>query len=404
LIVFPAFSQEKAESGIQFFHGSYAELKAKAAADQKPIFMDAYTSWCGPCKWIAKTVFTSEAVGKFFNERFVCAKVDMEKGEGIELAKQFEVNAYPTLLFINADGKVIHRALGALDADNFIELGRIAGNPELNLAGIEKKYQSAPGDYAAAYRYFYMLKDANLPQLSAEVDKWFSGQPKASWNERQNWKMLFDFVENPDNAAFQNMVSDMAGFASRYTADSVSSKARIVYFSDLQNAAYQNEGARWKKDSAAISSLGLKDGNRFIASTKIIQAGDDIQLALSRVMDYMKNFGSENPGELNEYAWKMFDASENPVQLAAAESWAKKGLELSGGDFMIHDTYANLLFKNKKYAMAKTEATKAIEKGRKDGQDVSSTENLLSNIEAELKKPEPKPAKKPAAKPAVKKK
>jgi thioredoxin-related protein len=404
-ISFASFAQEQSPQGIQFFHGTFAELKAKAASSQKPIFMDAYTTWCGPCKWMAKTVFTTKEAGDFYNQNFICAKVDMEKGEGIELAKAYEVNAYPTLLFLNAAGEVIHRSLGALDAAKFIELGKTAINPESNLEGLGKKHRAAPSDFDIAYTYFYTLNDANLSKdLTNAIDGWFGSQPPASWAERQNWKMMYDFVESLDNAAFRHMVVNIRDYYARYTADSVNEKARKVYFSDLQGAAYNGDQERWKKDSAAITSLNLKDGKRFIASTTIVQAGDDINLALSRMMKFMKDFGSENPGELNEYAWKMFEASENKEQLAAAETWAKKGLELSGGDYMIHDTYASLLYKSKKLSQAKEEAAKAIARGKKDGQDVSGTEMLLANIEEDLKKSASKPAIKPSVKSGAKKK
>lgn len=388
LFAFSVVAQEKSGPGIEFFHGSFAELKAKSAETGKPIFMDAFTTWCGPCKWMAKTVFTSKEAGDYYNQNFICAKVDMEAGEGIELAKNYEVNAYPTLLYLNASGEMIHRSVGAVDAAKFIELGKTATNPQINLAGLARKYQAAPGDFDIAYTYFYTLSDANLSrQLTTAVDSWFASQPPASWSERQNWKMLYDFVESPEIAAFRHMVANIGDFKSRYTADSVNDKARKVYFTDLQGAAYNGDLERWKKDSAAITSLNLKDGKRFIASTTIIQAGDDINLALSRIMKLMKDFGSENPGELNEYAWKMFEASEDKAQLAAAETWAKKGLDLSGGDYMIHDTYASLLYKNKKLQLAREEAKKAIETGRKDGQDVGGTEMLLARIEEDLKKP-----------------
>ncbi len=387
-VSFASFAQEQKPSGIEFFHGSFAELKAKSTESGKPIFIDAYTTWCGPCKWMAKTVFTSKEAGEYFNQNFICAKVDMEAGEGIELAKTYEVNAYPTLLFLNASGDLIHRSVGAVDAAKFIELGKTAINPELNLAGLGKKHRAAPADFDIAYTYFYTLNDANLSKdLTSAIDAWFGSQPPASWAERQNWKMLYDFVESPDNAAFRHMVSNIRDYQARYTVDSVNEKARKVYFTDLQGAAYNGDQERWKKDSAAITSLNLKDGKRFIASTTIIQASDDIKLALSRIMKFMKDFGSENPGELNEYAWKMFEASDDKAQLAAAETWAKKGLELSGGDYMIHDTYASLLYKSKKLSQAKEEAAKAIARGKKDGQDVSGTEMLLGKIEDDMKKP-----------------
>ena len=46
------------------------------------IFLDAYASWCGPCKMLQKNVFTKKAVGDFYNSKFINVKMDMEKGEG----------------------------------------------------------------------------------------------------------------------------------------------------------------------------------------------------------------------------------------------------------------------------------------------------------------------------------
>src|ERR1035437_4011181 len=91
---------------IKFEHGTFTEIKAKAKAENKLIFMDAYTSWCGPCKWMAKTVFTNDTVAGYCNEHFICVQFDMEVGEGIELAKQFMIRSYPTFIFADAQGNM----------------------------------------------------------------------------------------------------------------------------------------------------------------------------------------------------------------------------------------------------------------------------------------------------------
>lgn len=54
--------------GINFQKGSWAEIKAKAKAENKFIFVDAYTTWCGPCKWLSKKVFPQKKVGDLFNK------------------------------------------------------------------------------------------------------------------------------------------------------------------------------------------------------------------------------------------------------------------------------------------------------------------------------------------------
>lgn len=113
-------------TGIRFFEGTYEEALAKAGEENKLIFMDAYTTWCGPCKWMSRNTFTDESVAVFFNENFINVKMDMERGEGPELARKFRIRGYPTLLFLDAEGSIAHQKLGALPANQFLDLGKEA--------------------------------------------------------------------------------------------------------------------------------------------------------------------------------------------------------------------------------------------------------------------------------------
>lgn len=115
-----------AQAQITFQKGSWADVVAAAKQQNKPIFVDAYTTWCGPCKWMSANVFTDKAVGAYFNQNFVNYKFDMEKGEGPAFARNNGIKAYPTLLFFDKNEKEIHRVLGAKPADQFIEVGKEA--------------------------------------------------------------------------------------------------------------------------------------------------------------------------------------------------------------------------------------------------------------------------------------
>lgn len=123
------------------FHqqASWEAVLAEAKAQNRLVFVDAYTTWCGPCKMMDSRTFPDPRVAAFFGANFVNAKFDMEKGEGAILARRYEVVAYPTLLFINANGEVVHRGLGFHDADQLLALGGTALDPNLNLLGLEKQ-------------------------------------------------------------------------------------------------------------------------------------------------------------------------------------------------------------------------------------------------------------------------
>mgnify|MGYP000709275146 FL=1 len=110
--------------GIEFFHGTWAEAQAKAKTEEKLIFVDAFASWCGPCKRMAASVFPQDKVGTFFNANFINLKIDMEKPENAEFAGKFPVSAYPTLMFIDATGKLVQKAVGAKDADQLLEFAQ----------------------------------------------------------------------------------------------------------------------------------------------------------------------------------------------------------------------------------------------------------------------------------------
>jgi thiol:disulfide interchange protein len=109
------------ETGIRFKSMTLEKAKQVAKESDKLIFIDAYTNWCGPCKRMAATSFMEEEVGEIFNDRFENIKIEMEKdADGPEVARLYKVRAYPTLLVINSDGKLIKQSVGFMTADQLI--------------------------------------------------------------------------------------------------------------------------------------------------------------------------------------------------------------------------------------------------------------------------------------------
>ena len=120
--------------GIEFMKGSWKEILAEAARQDKIVFVDAFTTWCGPCKMMDRNTFTNKEVGEFFNANFINAKIDMEKGEGPALAQEYSVRAYPTFLFVDSEGQLVHRTLGYQEASMFIQNAKAALDPERRMS------------------------------------------------------------------------------------------------------------------------------------------------------------------------------------------------------------------------------------------------------------------------------
>lgn len=149
------FCASLTSQGISFFEGSFEEARQLAAKEGKLIFMDSYAKWCGPCKRMARDVFTVEEVGDFFNANFVNLKMDMETEEGRLLNKTYQVAVYPTLFVLDADGDIILREKGYRDARGLLQVGRKALLPsESEMLDMADQFES--GEYDVLFLVDYL--------------------------------------------------------------------------------------------------------------------------------------------------------------------------------------------------------------------------------------------------------
>ena len=121
LVFFVGYHAITQETGIRFHQGQFDQIKEIAAEQGKPIFIDIYTTWCGPCKKMDREVFSVDEVGDYFNDHFINYKVDAERGEGIGIARSYRVTAYPTMLFLDAEGQVQHTMRGYRPFEPFLD-------------------------------------------------------------------------------------------------------------------------------------------------------------------------------------------------------------------------------------------------------------------------------------------
>jgi thioredoxin-related protein len=124
----------KAEVGIQFVEANWAKAVAEAKKQKKMIFIDAYTSWCGPCRMLKQNTFTDKAAGDYFNKHFINIALDMEKGDGLAFAQKYQVAAYPTLFIMDAEEKSVTTSEGYINPAQLIEFGKYVINkvPKIN--------------------------------------------------------------------------------------------------------------------------------------------------------------------------------------------------------------------------------------------------------------------------------
>jgi thiol-disulfide isomerase/thioredoxin len=394
--------------GIKFEQGSWTEVLALAKKTNKPIFVDIYTTWCGPCKKMSQEVFPLEEVGRVYNANFVCCQIDAEKGEGIELAKKYNVTAYPTYLFIKADGTLFYRSLGSMPYANFIE--------ESQKALVECKDPMSITDWEAAY-----LQKKNNPQFlldymnkrtrlelpnTALFNEYLQLIPEAERTSEQVMTLYQKEGENltVNDFAFQYLLKNKAVFLK----DATLSVYAILYLqsginktvkeaTQLKNEALlesaiaafdqvpEFSASKSKEEFYMEYYLGTNDTDKYVKYTtqfcnnKLMTVSPDSILKkdslnaqllkaqldslastpnasldlskinsnqLAQLIDQIGHMERDRVcSALNKNAWYFFEHISDVNGLQDALRWSERSVQLVPNKSTFIDTYANLLYK-----------------------------------------------------------
>lgn len=206
-----AFAQTGGE-GIRFIEGEKWEKVLQMAQKQdKYIFMDCYTVWCGPCKALSKDIFTRKDVGDFFNKHFINVKYDMEKGEGKMLNKRYKENiiGFPTLLLINKDGRVVHQMAGFQEAEVLIT-GMKSGMEGKSLFGFRDRYNAGERDLTFLKDYVEVLNGAFLKEdIEKIMADYLKNLPVEKLQEKEIWDFVSSYIKDPYSNHFEYVISNM---------------------------------------------------------------------------------------------------------------------------------------------------------------------------------------------------
>lgn len=279
---------------------TFADACAKAKAEGKMIFIDCYTSWCGPCKRMAREIFPQKVVGDFFNKTFVCLKKDMEKGEGVELQKKYSVRAFPTLLFLDASGNEVNRIVGAaLDAAKFVEKVR-GGLGEGSLTAMNAKYDAGRRDTAFVYAYLRVLGDAmQKEKAEAVTEELIRGREQALFTDSAMYNALMRFTEDKDSPAFIFFSNNKDELYKHYPKKDVDWKIWYVWFRTAEKCLRRGEDKKYHFSDSVMTVVEKEMAERNVDCAEKIswnmraraaQKTGNFKLAADYVQKYHKKY------------------------------------------------------------------------------------------------------------------
>ena len=100
---------------MSLLHITRDNFEAEVLKSDKPVLVDFFATWCGPCRMVAPVL---EEIAEE-NEHIKVVKIDVDQEPG--LAQKFGVTSIP-LLVVMKDGQVVNQSLGAKPKEQILSL------------------------------------------------------------------------------------------------------------------------------------------------------------------------------------------------------------------------------------------------------------------------------------------
>lgn len=374
------------EQGINFSKESFKKILDKAKRENKLIFLHAYTTSSGAHEVMKRDVFSLKNIGNFYNSNFINIEIDMEKGEGIDISKKYNIKNFPSFLFINGEGEEIHRIIGSRLEEDFMQLGMDSLDPSKNLFSLKKQFEIGnrqPG---------MLLELAKLTQsfdseFSEKVSQvYFEEYPNRKIGEEEIG-LLFcnDSLENSPLLKIADARKDEVEAV--LGKDGIANYRKNSKISRAILSAYNNETLSYdyiKLKDDLLTIVDEEEAEDNINEIKLLSflETDNYdkfeEFALEIYNDNIK-LDSYRSYRLNNISWIFFEHVSNKNSLQKAIEWAKLSIEKDENTFNTN-TLANLYNKIGDKNNAKFWAEKSIELAKKDEYYFDDSQKLLDSL------------------------
>lgn len=356
--------------GIEFTHGKWEEIKAMAKAKHKLIFVDFYTDWCAPCKYMTMNIFPQKEAGDFYNQNFISYKVDAEKGEGPVLAKQYHVSGYPTLAYINADGEVVHRITSSTDVKELIEHGKMALTPRNDDAVLKEKFAKNELGKEELYRYFLIVKaKGDDKETNLVFDQYFK---TVAGVNTQTFDLITGNVSSTDSAPFKYLETHVKEFSGLIGNKKVEGYIRKLYLEEFQgNVWYKTYKTRSEYEKARTLlnnkiNLTAQEALTFDTDYELKMGTEDSYIAKAK--ELIEKYYNNDDLQISNIIGSGSRMVKTEKNLLVMKGWAERALAIKN-NFINNATLAMLYkeLKNKPMALKYIDLSIAQCKQEKNG-------------------------------------
>jgi thiol-disulfide isomerase/thioredoxin len=306
LIPLSTFAQNR---HILFEQGAMAKALAKADSAKRLVFVDCFTTWCGPCKGMDAYVFTNDSVADFFNTHFINVKMDMEKGEGPAMKKKYSVGAFPTFLLLDAAGNIVYKFVGGMKADSFLATIKQGIDPNNRVVAMNSEYEK--GNRSKAFLREYVKLKIEMKEIESGqkiANDYFNMLTPKERTLPENWYLFGEnryslYLSDIYSRNFNYLASHWKAFAATNGKEKVESKLAGAYRKIVEHAFHgwffkkqPYNKADFDRYRTQLRSMDWADKKHFIIMMDIAQAvgKKDTATVIDLLATHIDAFSEEN--------------------------------------------------------------------------------------------------------------
>jgi len=372
--------------GIQFesAENSWSSILDKAQSENKLIFVVAYSLSCHNCEDMQKKIYPAEQSGAVYNGKYINVQLDMDKTEANDFANKYGIMAYPSYLFIDGKGELVHRAMGKMTMEQFVAMGVNSTDTAYQFFPLKNRFFQGDRSPELLKRLTLMAVDlTDYDLLGSVYEAYFSTQE--NWLSKENMDILLMGLKSPEQSTFPFLLKHKKDFIKAYSEAKIFNLIDEVVMNSISLSSYNYEQRDFDLTLAKAYGLKYLPADLFdqywllfkINHNMMKKNSSELLINATRYFDQYPCFS----GHLyNNVALAFYEETKDKVYLEKALSWALKAIAIKDM-FQYNDTTAALYFKLGNKEQAKVYALKAIEKANETGEDASETKALLKKIE-----------------------
>lgn len=373
-----------AQESIQFQEVPFKDLITKAKKENKLVFIDAYASWCGPCKMMEKNVFTKKSVGDYYNTNFVNARFDMEKGEGREIAAKYGVRSYPTYLFLNGDGELISQNMGYMEEGMFLAMAQDINSPNNKKGSLKDRFAKGEKDPEFLMNIMKLNSTTDFDFAKQASERYFENKKTTEELTRDDIGFMLFFLKSTEDQNYKIFTSRKAEIIKYLPEETYKEFDNQLKLAKVVEQSIDEKNKRINEEyfmKTAEPLVGKYDAQIKLNQTKLsyYEQNNNFPEYEKAALEYYKNSDSFEPNQLLKAAWIFSDHVKTPSSLKKALEWAEKSVmrgETSENTYIL----ARLYFLTGNNEMAKTYAEMSRNLAVQAKKDSTLAEGLLKQL------------------------